>query len=72
MYDITGLKVKEVRYMTPSELEREWWNEREKVVCIIFEDDDDDIMVFPSADDERNYPGVLLTHHGRHGGGYLR
>jgi hypothetical protein len=55
--EITGKKITEIRHMTFEELELEFWESHEKVVCIVLEDGS---VLIPSKDFEGNGPGSFF------------
>jgi len=57
MSELIGKKIKDVRNMTEQELNAEGWDTKSHVICLVFEDG---TKVYPSADDEGNYGGLLF------------
>lgn len=53
-----GLKIKEIRWMTPEELGAMAWDQ-EGVVIVL----EDGGLIFPSSDPEGNSAGVLMSLH---------
>lgn len=56
----SGLRVVEVRRMTPEEMAEEGWESEDSPAVIVF---DNGLKIFPSVDVEGNSPGVLFGKH---------
>jgi len=59
--EFTGATIKEVREMTPAEMQTEGWESRSFIPCIVL---DTGAVLYASSDEEGNNPGALFGHDG--------
>ena len=56
-HSLVGLRIVEVRKLTPTELAREYWDLDTEAYCLVF---DDGTRIYASRDEEGNGPGELI------------